>query len=117
MDIQKDEINKTLEEFMKRVRKLINVKKFIMFGSRARGDNTSNSDLDLLIISPDFKNIKFFKRAAPFHLLWEYPLEIDIICLTPEEMSQKKKEIGSIQQAIKEGIELHLKGLTQNKIP
>jgi len=97
---------KELQEFMQKVKKVIGVDKFILFGSRAIKTAKKNSDIDLLIVSKDFEGIKFFKRAPPLYLLWKAPYDIDIICLTPDELALKTKEVGIIQQAIKEGKEL-----------
>ena len=78
-----------------------------MFGSRARGDNFNDSDYDIIIVSPDFANILFTQRIAKMYDFWKhYPLDIEPICYTPEEFEKKKKQIGLVQQAVKEGIEL-----------
>lgn len=106
MDKEKTELIKDLRKFIKKVRKNIKVSKFILFGSRARGNYRKDSDVDLLVISKDFKNKKFFKRSPPLYLSWDYPYEVDIICLTPTELEKKKREIGAIKQALQEGIEL-----------
>jgi len=78
-----------------------------LFGSRARGDNFNDSDYDIIIVSPDFANILFTQRIAKMYDFWKhYPLDIEPICYTPEEFEKKKKQIGLVQQAVKEGIEL-----------
>jgi len=35
-----------------------------------------------------------------------YPLDIEPLCYTPEEFEKKKKQIGIVSRAVKEGIEL-----------
>jgi len=76
-----------------------------LFGSRARGDNFNDSDYDIIIVSPDFANILFTQRIAKMYDFWKhYPLDIEPICYTPEEFEKKKKQIGLVQQAVKEGI-------------
>ncbi len=39
-------------------------------------------------------------------LLWESPLDLEALCYTPLEFEVKKKEIGIVQQAVKEGLEI-----------
>lgn len=96
-----------IKNFIKRVRKKYNIEKAILFGSRARGDNFNDSDYDVIIVSPDFKNIFFTKRIANLYDFWDYyPLEIEPICYTPEEFEKKKKQIGIIKTAVEEGIEI-----------
>lgn len=97
---------KYLIEFAGKVRKLVNVDRFILFGSKARGDGDVDSDVDLLIISKDFEGVKFFKRAPMFYLLWNAPYDVDIICLTPNELARKSGEIGVVRQAMSEAVEL-----------
>lgn len=96
-----------IKDFIKKVRKKYKIEKAILFGSRARGDNFNDSDYDVIIISPDFRNIFFTERIAKMYDLWKhYPLEVEPICYTPEEFEKKKKQIGIVQQAVKEGIEI-----------
>ena len=77
------------------------------FGSRARGDFLENSDYDIILVSPDFKNIFFTERVAMLYEFWKFfPVEIEPLCYTPEEFERMKNRIGIVQRAIKEGIEL-----------
>jgi hypothetical protein len=39
-------------------------------------------------------------------MLWDYDADVDLICLTPKELSERKTQIGLIQRAVKEGIEI-----------
>ena len=106
MDKKKTDFIKDIKEFMKKANRLIKVDKFILFGSRANKTAKKGSDIDLLVISKDFEEVKSFKRSPSLYLLWDAPYDIDIICLTPYELSLKMKEVGVIRQAMKEGIEL-----------
>lgn len=108
MDKRNDEIKKALKNFLTKASKLANIEKVILFGSRARGKFRRNSDVDLLIISNDFENVPFYQRAPRFYLLWEYPndIEIDILCLTPEEFLLKSRQVSIIREVAKEGIEI-----------
>ena len=106
MGKKKDNAMRLLEIFIKKVRTVIRVDKFILFGSRARGDYSERSDIDLIIISKDFENVKSFKRSPALYLLWDAPYDIDIICLTPREFAQKITEVGIMRQAAAEGIEI-----------
>jgi predicted nucleotidyltransferase len=66
-----------------------------LFGSCANDTASEESDIDIAIISSDFRGIMFSKR---FHLLGsaliritqKYQVPIDIIPLTPEEFEQEK---------------------------
>lgn len=68
----------------------LTLEKIILFGSRTRGDEQEESDIDLLIISADFEGKSIFERAAltkkaEVHAMKRYQVPFDIITLTPEE--------------------------------
>ncbi len=104
MDKEKNEVISLIKDFKIKASKKVKLDKVIFFGSRARGKARKDSDIDLLLVSPAFNKVKYYQRAPDFYLLWDYSYDIDILCLTPEELEKKKKEIGIIQQAVKEGI-------------
>jgi len=94
-------------DFLGKVRKKYKIDKAIFFGSRARNDNFKDSDYDVILVSPDFRGIFFTKRIALMYEFWNhYPLDIEPLCYTPEEFEVKKKQIGIVREAVKEGIEV-----------
>jgi len=106
MDKEQDKIIPLLKKFKRDISHKILVDKLIFFGSRARGKAKKMSDIDILLVSKDFEGKKYFRRSPDFYLMWDYDYDIDIVCLTPGELSKRKKEIGIIGQALKEGIEV-----------
>ena len=78
----------------------------ILFGSRARGDNLKESDIDIMVISKQFALIPFRERMAQAYGYWNKRIDLEQICYTPEEVEVKKKQIGIVQQALKEGIRI-----------
>ena len=99
-------IIKKLKEFKKKVNKDLHIKKMFLFGSRARGDTPKWSDIDLVIVSDKFKNLKFRKRATKMYDYWDLEYPVDFLCYTPEEFNKLKKQITIIKEAVKEGIEI-----------
>jgi len=92
-------------DFMSRVRSRFKIQQAILFGSRARGDELVNSDYDVVLVSPDFRGVFFSKRSALMYDFWtHWPFEIEPLCYTPEEFEMKKKQIGIVSEAVKEGI-------------
>ena len=64
----------------------------VLFGSYARGTATADSDIDIAIISPDFRGKDIFERArvtqdAELQAVRRFGLPFDIITLTPEEFA------------------------------
>ena len=106
MDKKTNKIIKILKEFKKRVNRTIKIERMILFGSRARGDERKNSDVDIILVSKEFKNQKSFRRSPQIYLKWKSEYGTDIICLTPEELERKKSQIGIIKTALREGVEI-----------
>jgi len=95
------------KEIIKELKKLkakVKVEKMILFGSRARGDELLTSDVDVLVISKKYIKVPFKKRPDFFLDSWKLPLDLEIICYSPEEFERKKKEIGLVREAAKQGI-------------
>jgi uncharacterized protein len=64
--------------------------KIILFGSQAKGKATKESDIDVVIISEDFRNKDILERAAmtkdaEIRTLKKFMIPLDILTLTPEE--------------------------------
>ena len=79
----------------------INVQKVILFGSYARGNPGEYSDIDLVVISKDFKNYNLRERLELLGLAAGKVFEpIEALGYTPEEMVKEKKAhsfVGDIQ--------------------
>jgi predicted nucleotidyltransferase len=84
----------------------ISVDSVFFFGSRIRGDYLEDSDIDLLVISPDFKNIDIFKRLILLNKLWDYPIPAEITGYTKEEIRRLRKFSQYVRDATTEGIKL-----------
>lgn len=81
-----------LKDKLKEIRNKFNVEKFILFGSRARGDHVSESDIDLIVVSKDFKNIHFLDRLKQAYYGWDKIQGLDILCYTSEELDSRKTQ-------------------------
>lgn len=97
---------KVANNFLKKIKKDFSVKKFILFGSRARGDNFNTSDFDFIIVSEDFKKTPFIFRASDFYDYWDESVDFELLCYTEDEFERKRKQQGIVKKAVLEGIEL-----------
>ena len=104
MDQEKDKILKRLKEFIKGR----NVEKAILFGSVARGEAGKDSDLDVILVSEDFRGKSALKRPVPFYLEWNLGLPVDFLCFTPEEFEKLKNKATIVREALKEGITIEV---------
>ncbi|MEO0277864.1 MAG: nucleotidyltransferase domain-containing protein [candidate division WOR-3 bacterium] len=102
-DIIKQTVNSILE------REGVKVTKIILFGSRARGDQTRKSDWDLLIVVD--RNLSRSEKIRLGHLvrkeLANQLIPCDILIRSSDEIEQRRQVIGSvIKTAFSEGVPL-----------
>lgn len=99
-----------LAEFVRRhlptLRERLAPLQVIAFGSRARGDALATSDLDLILVSPQFASVHFLKRPVTVLEALDYAPGLELLCYTPEEFSEKREEFGIVRTALEEGITL-----------
>jgi len=93
-----------MERFKKDVSKHFEITRIILFGSRARGDALKNSDYDIMLVSPDFEGKHFTERASEVLRTLTTHFPLDLLCYTPKEFEEKRRQIGIVRKAVKEGI-------------
>ncbi|NHI94994.1 MAG: nucleotidyltransferase domain-containing protein [Candidatus Lokiarchaeota archaeon] len=81
--------------------------KILLFGSRAKGTATEDSDLDIIIVSDFFEPIPFLERMPIVLKLIAFPKHVDIICYSEKEFLNLKNKSSILIDALKHGIELH----------
>ncbi len=98
-----------LDEIVKRILAAGSPSKIVLFGSRARGDDRTDSDLDLLIVEDS--DVPRHKRAIPYYLaLADIRLPKDIVVWTPSEIDEwAKVKYAFVTTAIREGKTLYAK--------
>lgn len=108
MDKRKINPKRIIETFLSHVPNDIKVKGVFLFGSYATGRIREDSDLDFIVISPDFKNMQFMKRLELLsHVQGANPITrsipMDIIGYTPKEFNNIDKESIIMKRAKEEG--------------
>ncbi|MAT56846.1 MAG: nucleotidyltransferase [Ignavibacteriae bacterium] len=94
----------SLQEYIKLVRKYINIEKIYLFGSYATGKNNNESDIDLAIISSSLSGDSFNDNVFLGKLTWGINTRIEPIGFTPQSFSDSILAI----DILKSGIELDL---------
>lgn len=100
-------INK-LVQFGREASKETKITKIILFGSQAWGTKHSDSDIDLLIVSPSFRRKKSFYRGVSLYRYWNMNFPVDFLCYTPEEFSKFKKSASFVKEIAERGIVIPL---------
>lgn len=97
-------IQSAITTYLAEVRKHIRIDRAVLFGSVAQARATSESDVDVIILSEDFKNLdpddreKLLYRASV-----GFPYDLHVSGFTPEEFASASPltSLGQIKQSTK----------------
>lgn len=95
-----------LERIMDTLRTM-NVEKVILFGSLARGDVTSTSDIDLIVVMDT--DSPFLQRLHEVYSAVLPQRSVDILVYTPQEFQSMREENPFVRKALDEGSVLYAK--------
>ncbi|MFZ5924938.1 MAG: nucleotidyltransferase domain-containing protein [Bacillota bacterium] len=84
------------------------VEKIVLFGSLARGDVGSSSDVDLIVVEKTDK--RFLERLDDVYSAVQPRVATDILVYTPEEIERLKESSSFVRQVLREGRVLYEKG-------
>ena len=102
-----NERSEILEEIVRRTVAAMHPLRIMLFGSAARGDAGSNSDLDLLVIMPDGVH----RRQTAQHLhevLFGVGYAKDIVVATVSDIARHRNNAGLIYaEALDTGVEVY----------
>ena len=93
-------LNKIRTEVMPILQQSFNPQKVLLFGSRAKGNSTPDSDIDLIIVSDFFSDIHPLKRMTLVLKKIRFPKHIDVLCYTTEEFEKIQKTSAIVLDAI-----------------
>ena len=87
MVLSASQVASDIGEYVKHLSRAISVSKAILYGSYAYGQPHAWSDVDVLILSPDFSKMERLRRFEFLHrVAWEAGADLlEPVGLTPEE--------------------------------
>lgn len=92
----------------------IKVEFAILFGSTINDDRLKESDIDLIVVSNDFKDMPFEKRILMLQRHWKHDAMLEAFGFTEEEFEELKSKSIVVQEAVEKGkIILTRKKITQ----
>lgn len=93
---------KTLDEIVRRVVQIAQPEQIIMFGSAARAEMTSESDIDLLVVKSGAHRRHLAQSI--YRGLFGVGVAVDVIVVTPEDIERYRQNPAIvIEPAIREG--------------
>ena len=95
--MKKRDVQKILEEMVRRITARFHPDRIILFGSHARGDAGADSDFDLLVVMPvtGSRREKAIEIGVALHGMG---VSKDIIVTTPEDFEWRKEIPGTIER-------------------
>ncbi|MDD1729413.1 MAG: nucleotidyltransferase domain-containing protein [Methanospirillum sp.] len=100
-------ISPVVDEIVRRILSIIHPEKIILFGSYAKGNQTQDSDIDILIIMNS--TLPRHKRSIPlYRALMDIHIPQDILVYTPKEVAEWAEVSSSfITSSLQSGIVLY----------
>lgn len=78
----------------------IHIEQLILFGSWARGAQREESDIDVVVVSKDFKKKDYWARINILaDAIYQVSAPIQAVAMTPEEWESKESPICDFAQA------------------
>ena len=81
------EDDRLLDEMVRRIRAAVAPRRVVLFGSRARGAASPESDFDLLVVK-ESDEPRYRRAARLYTLLRDLPAEVEIVVYTPDEIAE-----------------------------
>jgi predicted nucleotidyltransferase len=96
-------VQRDINRVVQRIVRQFHPERVILFGSHARGQASSDSDVDLLVVMA-VDGLKRDKQLEVRRALRDIPVCVDIVVSTPEEFGWRQEIVGTIEYpAVKEG--------------
>lgn len=91
-----------IREYISGLKEIVKIDKVILFGSAAKNKLSTNSDLDIIILSDDFKKMGFLKRLELLSHARNgnsRKIPMDIIGYTADEFRRLSRESVVLKEA------------------
>jgi len=104
-EIEKKAVGELIEKLKKTYGD--NLVKVILYGSKARGDSTEDSDIDIMVVLSDYVDIKK-ERFKIYDIVWSvcYVYDLLISVIIKNKSDYEKFDTGLLKNIKNEGIEL-----------
>lgn len=106
MGYRATELDALITEFADALQRRISVQRILLFGSHARGEARADSDIDLLVVSPDFGidilgDMVLLRECLPSH-----EVDVDTLARTPDQVSSAEPD-SFLATILRDGITLY----------
>lgn len=103
--LRKETVIKRVKGYLNRLP--IRIEDAIIFGSTARDERLYNSDIDLIVISEDFKGMDFHERMVLLFRVWDHKtVTLEAFGFTKDEFQEKVRKSLWFKEIDKYGIKV-----------
>ena len=92
MGYTSSELDGLVAGFAEALRRKVRVERIVLFGSWARGEATAWSDIDLLVVSPDFGQDALADMVLLRECLPPHEVDVDTIARTPAQIASAEPD-------------------------
>lgn len=96
---------KVVRDYLKKLP--LKVEEAILFGSSSEENRLWDSDIDLIVISPDFEKMHFVERLALLQKHWNHRLLLEAFGYTRGEFEEGRKKSILLSEADARGFRVH----------
>jgi len=82
------------------IKNLYHPEHLLIFGSRAQNRAHEGSDIDVILVSEEFRTIPFVMRMTDVLMNVPFAVHVDYICYTPDEYSRLIHTSSIIREAL-----------------
>ena len=80
-----------IEELVRRILEAVHPLRIILFGSAAKGQMTSDSDIDVLVVMPDGTHRRRTAQAID-RRMWGFEFPTDVLVVTQSDLSRYRDD-------------------------
>ena len=99
----KKEIEDSIQKFIEEIKKKYNITAIILFGSYAKGTENEDSDIDIAVVSEDFKDI-YDCMAVLMGMTWDIDARIEPHPITTKDFEKVSNSF--IKEIVDTGIKV-----------
>jgi len=97
-----------LASFLRRLKKVLNVSEVYLFGSRVYGTPLVDSDLDMIVVSDEFRKRGFIENMILLSMLWDGSFSLEMFPYTEEELKKFYGKKTIVTEALEKGVRIKL---------
>lgn len=102
--VKRGKVLQIVRGYVARLAKRLRVEEVILFGSSVTGEWLEESDVDLVVISPDFDGMKFLERLGLLQDSWRSGLALEALGYTREEFEYLRRRSVIVGEASEKGL-------------